>query len=641
MQKGMLSPWFMRVRLGLAIALPSVSLLGVSAPAMAVEDNQAAGVHETQTETVQGQALPHHALGIAKPLDAQSLANEPRSVHFHLSVAGVGVLTSQTPTEADSEAGEADSEAGIEVDNAIDTSVEMPEEEEEVFSPLPPDSAPDEPIEELVTPDDDLPEGLEDATPVPLESTNDNSSEADIPIPDERVLDDLQFLDPDPNPLLIQTEPEEVEIIGTQPITFEEALELSFRNNPDLQVVLLELEQSEAALREAQAANFPTVSINGTIQGQNTTTTGETELVPTPDGGFTFESSSSEELGVSYSTQLDVAYNVFSSGGRAASIEAAAEQVQIALLEVERRREELRLETANSYYDLQTAIESIRISQAFLEEAERNLQDTSLREEVGVGTRFDVLRAEVQVANARQDVVNSERDRQVAQRALARTLNVPPSLTITTVPVDIAGSWPLSLEESIVLAYQNRAELEQQLTLRDVNEALRRADLSVLGPQVDLFANYNISDFLNQDDRFSDNYTFGARVSWTLFEGGAARARARQRELEVEIAERTFEETRNTVRLGVENAFFNLQSNQTNIGTAQLAVTQAQEALDLAILRFDAGVGTQLEILDAQSELTDAEVNLVQAIVGYNRSLAELERAVSNLPEAYYEEIPF
>ncbi|HEY9887530.1 MAG TPA: TolC family protein, partial [Candidatus Obscuribacterales bacterium] len=326
----------------------------------------------------------------------------------------------------------------------------------------------------------------------------------------------------------------------------------------------------------------------------------------------------------------------------AAAIQAAAEQVQLTELEVERRREELRLNTANEYYDLQQSIEAIRISQAFLTEAERNLTDTTLREEVGVGTRFDVLRAQVQVANARQDLVNSERARQVAQRTLARRLNVPPSLTITTLPVAIAGNWPLGLEESIVLAYQNRAELEQQLTQRDINEQLRRAELATLGPQVDLFANYSISDLLtDSESSFEDNYAFGARVSWTLFEGGAAQARARQRELDIEIAEQSFEETRNTIRLTVESAYFNLQSNLTNIDTARLAVEQAQEALELAILRFDAGVGTQLDILNAQSELTDAEVNLVQAIVGYNRSLAEIERAVSNLPESYYEPLPY
>lgn len=508
-------------------------------------------------------------------------------------------------------------------------------EDDDVFSPLPES-------DEILDEDDEntVDEDLEELTPSGADAPEEEDSGEPALIPQDRLQDSLESLDPDPNPLLIQTTPEEVEIIGTQPLTLEEAIELAYRNNPDLRVALLELEQSRAALREARAELYPTISVNGNLQAQNTTDA-STEVVQTPGGGLGFETNTNEELGLALSGGVDVVYNIYSSGRRAATIRAAEEQLQLTELEVERRREELRLATASEYYDLQAAIEAIRISQAFLEEAERNLRDTTLREEVGVGTRFDVLRAEVQVANARQDLVNSQRARQVAQRTLARRLNVPPSLTITTVPVDIAGTWPLSLEESIVLAYQNRAELEQQLTQREINDELREAELAALGPQVDLFANYNISDILTQDNSFNDNYSLGARVSWTLYEGGAAQARARQRELDIEIAERNFEEARNTIRLAVESAYYNLQSNLTNIDTARLAVEQAQEALDLAILRFDAGVGTQLDILNAQSELTDAEVNLVQAIVGYNRSLAELKRAVSNISEPYYEEIPY
>jgi|GEM_PF-749577 len=667
MQKGMLSPWFMRVRLGLAIALPSVGLMGTAVPAIATVDEaeavlpSAAAQHFTALDE---RSLPAQATAAIEVSFLDPLA-VPKPEPVKSPSAGAGTLTSQTPIETD-EADEADEVAPMEAlptdtpadedgsdpieaapvdDTDDDTDIDdadITEEGEDVFSPLPASPTDDSPLEEIGEEDpaliDEEPSILEEIDPALTPSAD---TDADVPIPEERVLDDLQFLDPSPNPLLIQTEPEEVEIVGTQPLALEEALELAYRNNPDLRVALLELEQRQAALREAQAAYYPTVSLNGQVRGQNTTSSDGSGLVPNEAGGFTFDTSTSEELGVSYSTDLGVTYNVYSSGRRSATVAAAEERVELALLEVERRREELRLATANEYYDLQAAIESIRISQAFLEEAERNLQDTSLREEVGVGTRFDVLRAEVQVANARQDVVNAQRARQVAQRALAARLNVPPALTITTVPVDIAGTWPLSLEESIVQAFQNRAELEQQLTQREVNEALQRAELAALGPQVDLFANYSLSDILTQDDSFNDNYSFGARVSWTLFEGGAAQARARQRELDVEIAERNFEEARNTIRLGVESAYFNLQSNQTNIDTARLAVTQAQEALDLAILRFDAGVGTQLDILNAQSELTDAEVNLVQAIIGYNRSLAELKRATSNIPEPYYEAIPF
>ncbi|MEM1291369.1 MAG: TolC family protein [Cyanobacteria bacterium P01_H01_bin.162] len=674
----MLSPWLMRVYLGTAIALPSSALVGLTLPAEAateadktpvketlsasVPSSGAHATHETSPDLSQPLSPPataDNASAAAAPMLAAttprpevmvadqlaftpqfSPLEKPASTKPESSTGGIA-FAAQSPAvvaealaqpelllsqaEAESAVEETDTPTPSAAEENINDPVDETDEAEadEVFSPLP-DSDAEDAVEETLPAAE---ESVEPSDTAPLPSTGG-------PVPGEGAWDDLPSLDPSPNPLLIQTQPEEVEIMGTQPVTLEEAIELSYRNNPDLRTALLELEQSQAALREAQAANFPTVSVNGTLQGQNTTST-STEAVPTPGGGLAFESSSTEELGASVSAQVDVVYNLFSSGQRGATIRAAEEQVRLSELEVERRREDLRLNTANEYYDLQASIESIRISEAFLEEAERNLRDTSLREEVGVGTRFDVLRAEVQVANARQDVVNAERSRQVAQSTLARRLNVPPSLTITTVPVDIAGNWPLGLEESIVLAYQNRAELEQQLVQSDIGEELRVAELAALGPQVDLFANYTISDTLTQSDSFNDNYSFGARVSWTLFEGGAAQARARQRELDSEIAERNFEESRNTIRLSVESAFYNLEANLTNIDTARLSVEQAQEALELAILRFDAGVGTQLDILNAQSELTDAEVNLVEAIVGYNRSLSEIKRAVSNLPEPY------
>lgn len=74
-----------------------------------------------------------------------------------------------------------------------------------------------------------------------------------------------------------------------------------------------------------------------------------------------------------------------------------------------------------------------------------------------------------------------------------------------------------------------------------------------------------------------------------------------------------------------------MQSNRENIATSQVAVAQAQEALDLANLRLQAGVGTQLDVLTAQRELTEAEVNNVTAILGYNRALVAIQRAVSNV----------
>ncbi len=99
------------------------------------------------------------------------------------------------------------------------------------------------------------------------------------------------------------------------------------------------------------------------------------------------------------------------------------------------------------------------------------------------------------------------------------------------------------------------------------------------------------------------------------------------------IAEQNFANNRDQIRFAVEQAYANLLSNQVNITTAQTGLTQAVEALRLARLRFQAGVGTQTDVINQETALTQAQGNLVSAILGYNRALASLRRAVTNLPD--------
>lgn len=433
------------------------------------------------------------------------------------------------------------------------------------------------------------------------------------------VNSELDYLNPHSNPLRLQTRPAEVEILGTQPLSLEDAIELAYRNSEELRIAQLQLERSYEGLRAERALLYPTADLSATLEVTDQTNFG---------------------LGLgNTATRLNsgirAEYDLGVSGERSARIQAAEEQVRLAELAMERTREELRLNTTTDYYAVQDASEQIRINEAFFREAEENLRITRLREEVGVGTQFDVLRAEVQLANARQSITQAQSQREIAQRQLSRRLNIPPSITVTTVGVEVMGSWPLSLEESIVMAYQNRAELEQFLTERDLNEAQRQAALARSRPSVGLFAQYNFQALLITPEGVptstNDGFSVGAELAWRLFDGGGTQARAAQSELDTRIDEFEFENARNTIRVQVEEAYYTLQANLANIDTAALAVTQARQALELANLRFEAGVGTQTEVLNATSELTQAEGNLVRAKLDYNRALARLERAVSNL----------
>ena len=485
------------------------------------------------------------------------------------------------------------------------------EESEEAAPTAPPAVPPSESTsggglnesEESVSPEDTQdPGSMETTEPIAAPS----SADADL-----NVISDV--LMSDPNPLSVPVNPEAVDVDRDPLVTLDEAIQLAYQNNQVLQTSILQLEQAEAALDEAKASRLPSAVVQGTLRNQ------QANSIEVTDVDATFQ----------------INYDLLTGGSRPASIRAAELQQEVSALAVEAQQEQLRLVTANLYYALQESVEQIRINQSFVDEADRNRQDAELRRRVGVGTRFDVLRADVQLANAQQALVQAQFSEEIARRDIARLLNLPPTAGLRTTPVEKAADWKLDLEESILLAFENRAELEQQLNQAEISEQQREIALAAIRPQVNLFANYGLNlniESPNSDfGDISDSTNFGVQLNWTLFNGGASRAAARQQEIGAMIAEEQFSETLDQIRFDVEQAFFNIQANDANIITSRSAISQAEAALELANLRLQAGVGTQLDVLSAQTELTQAQVNNVTAILGYNRALVAIERAISNL----------
>ena len=439
-------------------------------------------------------------------------------------------------------------------------------------------------------------------------------------------------LEPSANPLQYPTKPEEVKVEQTQAITLQQALELARRNNQELQVSLLQLERAKAGLKVAQAALLPTVGLTGQVtRSQSASTQLGNELEAEAGVPPEFRSSAEDSPSTAFTGAAQINYDLYTSGARLARIGQAEEQLRIQELDVERLSEEIRLNVATEYYNLQQADEQVRISRTAVENAEASLRDARALEEAGVGTRFDSLRAQVNLANSQQTLTNARSQQKIARRTLVTRLNLAQSATITAAdPVKLAGLWNQTLENSIVLAYQNRPELQQQLANRNISEQQRREALSQLGPQVSLIASYDLLDRFNDSVGITDGYSVALQANLNLFDGGASRARAAQAKVDIQIAETQFSQQRNQIRFQVEQAYSSQQSNLENVQTSEAALNQARESLRLARLRFQAGVGTQLEVLDAENALTQAEGNRIDAILDYNRALANLQRAVTS-----------
>ena len=474
---------------------------------------------------------------------------------------------------------------------------------------------------------------------------NDNDTEEILPS-NKASTNSLDLLDSDADPLSLPTEPEEVEVNFSEPITLEQALELSLKNNQDLIEARIEIERSRFVLREERAALFPTLNFTGSFAAPNlfnyqnsgfldniAEQEAEAGIAPNSEESFIAQNrfgGFGNEI-FDFGPALELVYDIYDGGSRGALIRIAEKQLRSIELGLNVVTEEILLETARNYYALQNGDASVEIAEAAVVEATRTLSDAQFSEIAGVATRFDVIRARTQLAEAEQTLVTAIANREISRQQLAETLSLPDNASVAAAdPVEPAGAWKLSLPESIILAYENRAELQQFLLQREIAEEQQTVALSEIRPIITASAVYALFDNFEDDFDIIDEYSLGLNIRWQLFDGGAAKAQAQQAQKDVEIAETQFANRRNEISLAVKQAYLQLESNLNNINTATQEVEWAETSLEMARLRFREGIGTQTDVIDAQTQLTTARDRLLSSIIDYNRSLAELRRQVSN-----------
>jgi OMF family outer membrane factor len=426
-------------------------------------------------------------------------------------------------------------------------------------------------------------------------------------------------------PLVVPKLPAQVRQERSQGVKLVEILELANRTNRTIQDARIAVTRLQAEVRESEAARLPSITarLDYTF---NDSASARLSNVASPPG------ISRDTISQPVSGTLQLDYNIFSAGGVDANIRVQENRLRIAETELNRVTQQVRLEVVTAYYTLQNADETLRIRQKQVENAEQSLRDTQALERAGVGTKFDVLQSEVQLANARQELLNAQSSQLIARRDLARILDFAPTVELTAADkIEPVPPWRLNVEDSILLAVRNRAELDRRRLERQVAQDRAIAAVASLQPQVNLFANVDLLDDFSTVGGIASGYRLGARLEWRLFDGGRVQSQVDQFTSDAQLAENQFETAARQIRFEVEQSFLTAESRRQQIDTARIAQQQAVEALRLARLRLSAGVGTQTEVIQAERDVTQAEVNLLQAVIGYNQAIASLERATSGL----------
>lgn len=331
---------------------------------------------------------------------------------------------------------------------------------------------------------------------------------------------------------------------------------------------------------------------------------------------------------------------LFSGGGVEASVRASRLALDAAVLQLQAVIDAVLLDVRTRFYDVLVSRERIRVQEQNVELLQRQLQDVRNRYEAGTVSNFEVLRAEVALANAQAPLISARNNHRIAIEELRRALGFTAADTASVARVpEFVGALEFTptavdLSSALASARERRPDL---LRLRKLQEAAtagvaaRRADLY---PDLALAGSYgwNKAPFRDRFSEAREGWTLGLQSTWSLFDGRATRGRVAQAKSLLEQSRLAFEEAELAVTVEVRRALSSLQEASELAAASKRVVEQAEEAVRLADARYGAGTATQLDVLTARTDLTTARLNQLEAFYRFNVANASLRRAMG-LPD--------
>lgn len=415
---------------------------------------------------------------------------------------------------------------------------------------------------------------------------------------------------------LAQTSPAPPGLAG-RVLTLDEALAIALETQPQIQARLADYSAARFRVDQAFAPLLPQLTGSWTgARRQNVVGSPATAVGGSVARTRTFYTDPTRAT-VSLSQLL------FDFGKNFAATDVAKKNAEVSLEDVELQRQLITQAVKESYTNINFAQRLIRVNQQALERAELNLRSARGFFEVGTRPKSDVTRAEVDVANARVDVIRARNAERVARVALNTAMGIPAD-TPTQVQDNLTHT-PVTLERPQLLA----EALRQRPEYRQARLRVDAADASVRQTFRNFFPDITGGGFYGADRAdMNEIWELNVALSWSLFDGGGRIARHREAKAALEAAQARVKAAELDISREVEQAQLTLNETEERIQAAQKAVESAQENFRLAQGRFDAGVGTILELTDAQLALTQAQNTEAQALADFRIALARLERAL-------------
>jgi outer membrane protein TolC len=394
----------------------------------------------------------------------------------------------------------------------------------------------------------------------------------------------------------------------------EEAIEAALRHSPQIAQARGAVENAEQSTRTAWGAYLPNLSAS-------TGGSRRSSEIFNPTTGAMDKSAAS----VGYNAGLSSSVDLFTGGRRGADMNRARADEVAADAGFIQQRFAVILNTKRAFFEVLKADELIRVSESRLERAQEALDAAERRAQVGSATQSDVLRAQLEVANSRQALLQARNQKTNGGFALGRLVGMTGAVGARAIGQAEIELGSLDHEALAAEVLHQAPAVRSASASADAAAASARAARSQYLPTLSASGGYNLSNKEISFGTSNKSWNVGLSLSYPIFNRFQREANVGRANVQADIAATQLADARRAARADLERVLGALELAREQITLTEEAVRVAEEDLRLQQERYRLGVSTILDQVTSQGNLVQAEVNLINARYDLHTALAELE----------------
>ncbi|BBB92196.1 MAG TPA: TolC family protein [Methylomusa anaerophila] len=389
-------------------------------------------------------------------------------------------------------------------------------------------------------------------------------------------------------------------------LSLDDSIALALKNSPAIKMANADKDKADGGLDAAKTGNLPTLSLGSTYAFQQSQPTlGEDH---------------------DFSNSLRLNWQLYSGGRVEGQIDQARKNLDLAGLDVKKTGQQVILDATTAYYNVLQARRMVAVNQETTDSLREHLKDVQVKYEAGVVAKADVLRSEVELANAEQNLTKAQNGYDLAVASLNNIMGVNANSEYALKDELAYAKYDHTFDESMEIAMKNRPDIAQaDIGVNVAQDGVKIADSGRL-PTIAMTGSTAWNDSVLPDN--SNNWAVGLTANFNIFDAGLTKANVKQSQASLDKAREQAQQTRDSVQLEVRKNYLSMQEAEKRIETTNVAVDKAKEDLNIAREKYNAGVGINLDVIDAQVAFTQANTNYLQALYDYNVNKAKLNKAM-------------